>query len=79
MHRFFSLFSYGNSLFLPTKKSRPNDTSVNIIKELIYMSDDNDKYTYEYTMAEMYLDLYQYDSDLYYAKESFLHGNKYTN
>lgn len=54
------------------------DTSVNIIKELINMSDDNDKYAYEYTMAEMYLDLCQYDSALFYAKESFLHGNKST-
>ncbi|MBR4156258.1 MAG: hypothetical protein IKU01_06130 [Bacteroidales bacterium] len=54
------------------------DTSVNIVKELINISDENDKYAYEHTMAEMYLELNQYDSALHYAKQSFHHGNKST-
>lgn len=54
------------------------DTSVNIVKELINISDENDKYAYEHTMAEMYLELNQHDSALYYAKQSFIHGNKST-
>lgn len=54
------------------------DTSVNIVKELIDISEEDDKYAYEYTMAEMYLELNQYDSALFYAKKSFMHGNKST-
>ena len=54
------------------------DASVNIVKELIDITDDDDKYAYEHTMAEMYLKLNQHDSALYYAKQSFLHGNKST-
>lgn len=59
-------------------KDGETDTSINIIKEMISMSDNDDKYAYEYTMAEMYLDLNNYDSALYYAKASFMHGNKST-
>jgi hypothetical protein len=54
------------------------DSSVNIVKELIDISDEKDKYVYEHTMAEMYLKLNQHDSALYYAKQSFIHGNKST-
>lgn len=59
-------------------KDGETDTSINIIKEMISMSDNDDKYAYEYTMAEMYLELNNYDSALYYAKASFMHGNKST-
>ena len=54
------------------------DTSINIVKNLIDVSDENDKYAYEHTMAGMYLELNQFDSALHYAKQSFLHGNKST-
>lgn len=59
-------------------KDGETDTSINIIKDMINMSDNDDKYAYEYTMAEMYLELNNYDSALYYAKASFKHGNKST-
>ncbi len=54
------------------------DTSINIVKNLINVSDENEKYAYEHTMAGMYLELNQLDSALHYAKQSFLHGNKST-
>ena len=54
------------------------DTSINIVKNLINVSDENEKYAYEHTMAGMYLELNQFDSALHYAKQSFLHGNKST-
>lgn len=52
------------------------DSSVYIVRELISNTEGNEKYTYEHTMAGMYLKLNQYDSALYYAKQSFFHGNK---